>query len=156
MGETGRRDSIPLRSVAGIAMEGGKLFIARRIAGGDQGGKWEFPGGKIEEGESDQDAMIREYQEEFSVPVRVGPLLGSASFEHRGLRRTLNAYRIYFLKTDFKLAEHTEWRWAGIEEIEKLDFVPSDSRLLPALKAYGKGEPGIQSLEPCTGNTPLG
>jgi 8-oxo-dGTP diphosphatase len=128
------------RSVAGIAAEGGKLFIARRIAGGDQGGRWEFPGGKVEEGEGDRDALVREYEEEFSVPVRAGDLLGSASFEHRGLKRTLNAYRIYFIKTDFKLTEHTEWRWAGIEEIEKLDFVPSDRRLLRVLKAYGGGE----------------
>ncbi|GHV52630.1 DNA mismatch repair protein MutT [Spirochaetia bacterium] len=127
-------------SVAGIAIEGDKFFIARRTAGGDLGGKWEFPGGKAEEGESDQDAMIREYDEEFSVPVQVGSFLGSASFEHRGLGHTLNAYRIYFLKTDFKLTEHTEWRWASIEEIEKLDFVPSDGKLLPILKAYGCGE----------------
>jgi 8-oxo-dGTP diphosphatase len=72
--------------------------------------------------------------------VEVGPLLGSASFEHRGQTHTLNAYRIHFLKKEFKLAEHTEWRWASIEEIEKLDFVPSDRKLLPALKAYDNGE----------------
>jgi 8-oxo-dGTP diphosphatase len=125
-----------LVSVAGIAMEGDKLFIAQRLAGGDLGGKWEFPGGKVEEGESDQDAVIREYDEEFSVPVKVGPFLGSVSFEHRLLTHTLNAYRIHFLKTDFHLAEHTEWRWASIEEIEKLDFVPSDRKLLLVLKAY--------------------
>jgi 8-oxo-dGTP diphosphatase len=129
------------RSVAGIAMEGGKLFIAQRIAGGSQGGKWEFPGGKTEEGESDEAAMIREYEEEFSVPVKVGSLLGSAPFEHNGITCTLNAYRIHFLSTGFKLAEHTEWRWASIEEIEKMDFVPSDRKLLPVLKAYGSGEP---------------
>jgi 8-oxo-dGTP diphosphatase len=128
------------QSVAGIAMEGGKLFIARRIAGGDLGGKWEFPGGKAEEGESAGEALVREYDEEFSVPVKVGDLLGSASFEHKGIVRTLNAYRIYFLSTRFKLAEHTEWRWASIEEIEKLDFAPSDGKLLPALKAYSGGE----------------
>jgi 8-oxo-dGTP diphosphatase len=118
-------------------MEGAQFFIARRAAGGDLGGKWEFPGGKAEEGESDQAAMIREYGEEFSVPVKVGPLVGSASFVHRGQSHTLNAYRIHFLDTGFKLAEHTEWRWASIEEIEKLDFVPSDGKLLPVLKAYG-------------------
>ncbi|GHT92403.1 DNA mismatch repair protein MutT [Spirochaetia bacterium] len=121
-------------SVAGIAIEGGKLFIARRKAGGDLGGKWEFPGGKAEEGESDEGALVREYDEEFSVPVKVGPFLGSASFEHRGLVRTLNAYRIQFADTGFKLAEHTEWRWASIEEIEALDFAPSDRKLLSVLK----------------------
>jgi 8-oxo-dGTP diphosphatase len=124
----------PKISVAGIAAEGGKFFIARRIAGGDLGGKWEFPGGKVEAGESAAEALIREYDEEFSVPVRVGKLLGSASFEHRGTVRSLAAYEVSFLKTEFKLVEHTEWRWASPAEIEKLDFAPSDLKLLPALK----------------------
>ncbi|MDR2110325.1 MAG: NUDIX domain-containing protein, partial [Spirochaetaceae bacterium] len=50
------------RSVAGIAVEGGRFFIAQRIPGGDLGGKWEFPGGKVEEGETDAEALIREYR----------------------------------------------------------------------------------------------
>lgn len=121
--------------MAGIAEEGGKLFIARRKSGGDLGGKWEFPGGKVEEGESDGDALIREYQEEFGVAVKPGAFLGTASFEHHGKERRLNAYRISF-SGDFTLREHTEWRWASLEEIETLDFAGSDRLLLKALKAY--------------------
>jgi 8-oxo-dGTP diphosphatase len=126
------------RSVAGIAAEGGRIFIAKRIPGGDLGGKWEFPGGKVEQGETDADALVREYREEFGVSVRVGPFLGSVLFEHRGTERTLNAYRIHFGGEDFTLSEHTEWRWAAFEEIEGLDFVDSDRRLFPRLKGYGE------------------
>jgi 8-oxo-dGTP diphosphatase len=100
------------------------------------GGKWEFPGGKVEEGESDEDALVREYYEELGVPVRTGALLGSASFEHHGCIHTVNAYRIYFSSRSFSLREHTEWRWASPEEIEELDFVESDRKLIPALKPY--------------------
>ncbi|MDR1900569.1 MAG: (deoxy)nucleoside triphosphate pyrophosphohydrolase [Treponema sp.] len=125
-----------LQSVAGIALRNGRLFIARRKAGGDLGGKWEFPGGKVEADESDEDAVRREYREEFGVSVRTGPLVGSACFEHRGIPRTLNAYRIYFSAPKFKLQEHSEWRWASLEEIEGLDFAGSDRKLLPALKQY--------------------
>jgi 8-oxo-dGTP diphosphatase len=98
------------------------------------GDKWEFPGGKVEEGESDAEALIREYDEEFAVPVALGPLLGTASFEHHGIARQVNAYRIYFTETNFKLTEHTRWKWASLEEIETLDFVDSDRKLVPDLR----------------------
>ncbi|MDR2102986.1 MAG: (deoxy)nucleoside triphosphate pyrophosphohydrolase [Treponema sp.] len=123
------------RSVAGIAIEGGRFFIAQRLPGGDLGCKWEFPGGKVEEGETDAEALIREYREELGVSVRVGPLLASAVFQHHGLERTLNAYRIYFSADSFALSEHTRWRWASFEEIQALDFADSDRRLLPQLAA---------------------
>jgi 8-oxo-dGTP diphosphatase len=126
-------------SVAGIAIEGRKFFIARRKTGGDLGGKWEFPGGKAEAGETDEDALIREFQEEFGVPVQPGEFLGAAVFEHRGKTRSLHAYRIFFTARNFTLAEHTEWRWADMGEIETLDFAGSDRLLFPGLKAHLEG-----------------
>ncbi|MDR2630433.1 MAG: NUDIX domain-containing protein [Spirochaetaceae bacterium] len=122
------------RSVAGIAREGEKFFIARRLPGGDLGEKWEFPGGKAEAGESDEDALIREYDEEFQVPISIGSLLGTVSFDHRGVPHILNAYRIYFRSRAFTLKEHTEWRWADLEEMEKLDFADSDRKLFCYLR----------------------
>ncbi|MDR1100126.1 MAG: (deoxy)nucleoside triphosphate pyrophosphohydrolase [Treponema sp.] len=127
-------------SVAGIAVEGQKLFIARRKPGGDLGGKWEFPGGKTEKGESDQAALVREFQEEFGIAVETGAFLGSAVFEHRGAAYDLHAYRIFFTPQPFRPAEHTEWRWAGLEELETLDFAGSDRLLFPLLKTYLEGQ----------------
>ncbi|MDR1419180.1 MAG: NUDIX domain-containing protein [Treponema sp.] len=116
-------------SVAGIARRGNLIFIARRGEGGDVGGKWEFPGGKVEEGESDGEALVREFGEEFSAAVTVGPFLGSAVFTHRGTERTLRAYEVRFEGAAFILREHTEWRWADLDEIKKLDFAGSDQKL---------------------------
>jgi 8-oxo-dGTP diphosphatase len=121
--------------VAGIAWERGKFFIARRLKGGAMGDKWEFPGGKVDNGESDQEALKREYLEEFGVDIVVGDFLGSADFEHRGVKRRLRAYRVSFAVPQCTLMEHTQWRWAALEEIEQLDFVDSDLKLLPALKS---------------------
>jgi mutator protein MutT len=104
------------------------------------GEKWEFPGGKAEEGESDGEALAREYAEEFAVPIRVGEFLGTVSFVHQGQRRILNAYGIDFLKTGFSLSEHSEWRWARAEEIETLDFVDSDRKLFEVLKTKNQPE----------------
>jgi 8-oxo-dGTP diphosphatase len=123
-------------SVAGIAWDRGKFFIAQRLGGGDMGGRWEFPGGKVDGGESDQEALKREYREEFAVDIAVGDFLGSAVFERRGVERRVNAYRVFFpIAAIFTLTEHVQWRWASLEEIEQLDFVDSDRKLLPALKA---------------------
>jgi len=121
-------------SVAGIALAQGNVFIARRKAGGDLGGKWEFPGGKVEEGEGDADALRREFLEEFGVAVTVGPLLATAEFTHREQRFTLNAYRIFFDSLHFNMTEHTECRWAAPDEIKTLeDFADSDRLLFPSL-----------------------
>jgi 8-oxo-dGTP diphosphatase len=126
-------------SVAGIAAEGGKFFVARRVPGGDLGGKWEFPGGKVEEGESDEEALIREFREEFGVPVSIGPFLASASFEHRGKTRILRAYRVYLESRNFTLSEHTGWDWVPPEAIAGLDFADSDRKLLPDLEKRFQG-----------------
>jgi 8-oxo-dGTP diphosphatase len=120
--------------VAGIAWDCGKFFIAQRRGGGSMGNKWEFPGGKVDGGESDQEALKREYLEEFGVDVAVGDFLGSAVFEHRGITRHLRAYRVFFSVPTCTLIEHAQWRWAALEEIEQLDFVDSDRKLLPTLK----------------------
>jgi len=133
------------RSVAGIAIEGGKVFIARRKEGGDLGGKWEFPGGKVEEGEGNADALRREFLEEFAVDVTVGALLATAEFTHNEQQFSLNAYRIFFASLRFNMTEHDQWRWAALEEIEPLDFAGSDRLLLPQLQAYFKAQAGVEN-----------
>ena len=121
------------RSVAGIAIENDKIFIAKRKIGGALSEKWEFPGGKVEEGESDENALLREFKEEFGVEITVGALLGHTEFEHKGLN-TVYAYYVSFKEfTNFKLTEHTEWRWAYLEEIKQLDFADSDRKLFSYL-----------------------
>jgi 8-oxo-dGTP diphosphatase len=127
-------------SVAGIALEGRNVFIARRKPGGDLGGKWEFPGGKAKAGEDDRAALVREFQEEFGAAVKTGPLVGTASFEHRGAAYDLRAYRIFFTGRTLRPVEHSEWRWAAPEELEALDFAGSDRLLFPALQTYLKDQ----------------
>lgn len=110
----------------------GRYFVAKRLPGGDMGGKWEFPGGKLEAGESCQGALEREYQEEFGLRISVSMLVGEVTFSHDGHDFLLSAFSVVMPEDlrGIKLAEHSEWRWATLDEILALDFADSDRKLL--------------------------
>jgi len=119
------------RSVAGILVAQGKVFIAKRGSAGSFQGRWEFPGGKVEEGESDEAAIAREYREEFDIEVHALRSLGESVFPHRGEDRVLAAWLIDLAPyTRPKLLEHEEVAWVGAEELISLDLVDSDRKLV--------------------------
>ena len=120
------------RSVAGILLHEGKAFVAKRGPQGSFSGCWEFPGGKVEPGESDEEALVREFDEEFGIAIGVRRLLGEALFPHRGVDRVLAAWLIELAPfTRPKLLEHEEIAWASALELEALRLVDSDRDLLP-------------------------
>jgi 8-oxo-dGTP diphosphatase len=107
------------------------VLVGRRKPGGALGGKWEFPGGKREPGESDEDALMREYDEEFGVPVTVGALLGESQFVNGDKRYGLSALLVELRTEPTDLREHDELRWLGAEELLAIDLAESDRALLP-------------------------
>ena len=132
------------RSIACIDYRDGKIFIAKRQMVGDMGGRWEFPGGKIEEGEDLETAVVREMQEEFGVTVSVGKKITSGSFTHRNKPCTLDVLEIHFphdgIDQRFALTEHTDYKWADINEIPSLNFVDSDLSVYDAVKNWCENE----------------
>lgn len=129
-------------SVACIVYMNGKVLVARRNPTGDMGGRWEFPGGKREEGESDGETIARELKEEFGVAVKAGEYICEDVFEHSGHINRLLAYRVYVqhdgLKEHYVLTEHSEYAWVKADDIPKLCFVDSDMKLYPRIKEYLK------------------
>lgn len=131
-------------SIACIALYKDKVLIAHRISKGDMAGRWEFPGGKVEDNESEEQAVVREFKEEFNVKVKVGELIATGEFEHRGEKRHLHAYRIFVphkgLIFKYKLTEHTEYKWVKFEEIKNLEFVDSDLLIYEKVKEYANSQ----------------
>jgi 8-oxo-dGTP diphosphatase len=103
-----------------------EVFCARRKNYGDLALKWEFPGGKIEQGESHEEALIREMKEELNIEVTVDNLFMSVDHEYENFRLRLNSYLCRVKSGDFILLEHEESVWADIFEMEKLDWAAAD------------------------------
>lgn len=120
-----------MRSLAGVAVRNGRVFVARRKPGGDMGGRWEFPGGKREPGETDAEALKREYDEEFDLAVGVGRLLGESSFAHAGTRYELAAWTVTLPRDPTELREHEEFAWLDKAALLAADLADSDRSLLP-------------------------
>lgn len=128
------------QSIACIDYRNGKVFIAKRQNVGDMGGRWEFPGGKIEDGEDFRQAIIREMQEEFGVTVEVHNIITESTFEHKGKKCYLTVFEVTFphdgIAKPFILTEHTEYKWEDIGNIKSLEFVDSDLKVLPEIIKY--------------------
>ena len=126
------------RSVACIDYRNGKILIAKRIMHGDMGGRWEFPGGKIEEGEDYSTAIKREMQEEFGCDCEVFEQLAQGNFIHSGKDCSVIAFRVELsndgIKVPFTLTEHTQTDWVEPQKISQLNFVDSDINIFDQIK----------------------
>jgi 8-oxo-dGTP diphosphatase len=136
---------------AGIVLQDGKVLVARRRESDHLGGLWEFPGGKIEAGETPEEALRRELVEELGVEVRVGPLWGILS--HRYPERSV---RLHFLfawieRGEPRAAAAEELRWAAPPELAELPFPGADRPLVTALlRSHREGLPLHHSRLPAS------
>ena len=119
-------------SAAGIAFRDGRYFIARQGPGSVITGLWEFPGGKVRPDETPQEALVREYREEFSVDISVGERVHTGSFSNGDTEYALEAFRIT-LHDEPVLTEHTEYRWVPAESLETYSFPESDMSIVEYL-----------------------
>jgi 8-oxo-dGTP diphosphatase len=122
-----------LKVAAAILEEGGKVFIARRREGKNLAGKWEFPGGKIEAGESPEESLARELSEELDMRVSVGSFLCRTTFTSGPVDLELLAYRVTRLGGEPVLREHDAAAWVEPSELLTYDLADSDRRVVEEL-----------------------
>ena len=92
---------------------------------------WEFPGGKIEEGESHETALIREIQEELHIQIEVGENVEDTYFEYENFTIQLTSYHASINSGEIKATEHAEIKWVPIHKLSTLEWAPAD---IPAVK----------------------
>ncbi|MBN1835224.1 MAG: (deoxy)nucleoside triphosphate pyrophosphohydrolase [Spirochaetales bacterium] len=114
---------------AALIEKEGLILLARRKKGKHMGAKWEFPGGKVDPGETPEQCLERELREEFSIRARVGEYLGAADYHEGDLHLDIRLYRTEHLAGEFQLHEHEEIRWVEPQRLLDFDLADSDRRL---------------------------
>jgi 8-oxo-dGTP diphosphatase len=116
-----------MRVVAGVIVDRGEILACRRGPNTELSGKWEFPGGKVETNETDQDALVRELEEELAVQISVGHLIAETS-QFRGLGKiTMFTYFCELVgPRPIQSSDHDQLLWLHLDELRTLDWAGLD------------------------------
>ena len=120
--------------VAAIIMRGKEVFATQRGYGQWQGW-WEFPGGKMEEGESPQEALRREIREELDAEIEVGDLLETVEWDYPEFHLTMHCFLCTLLSESIHLNEHQEAVWLTKGTLNSVKWLPADEGLIKRLQA---------------------
>lgn len=125
--------------VAALIREGERLLICQRPAGKKRGLLWEFVGGKVEPGETPQEALVRECREELGITVEAGEVYVSLIHEYPDLTIRLTLYNARILAGTPCRLEHNDLRFIRVDEIDDYPFCPADEAIIAMLKKEAKG-----------------
>ena len=119
--------------VAAIIRKGDKIFATQR-GYGDWKDWWEFPGGKMEDGETPEEALRREIREELSAEISMDELLVTVEYDYPAFHLTMHCYLCSLLTEALHLNEHEAARWLAREELDSVRWLPADLQLIEQLK----------------------
>ena len=118
---------------AAIIEKDSRIFATQR-GYGDYKDWWEFPGGKIEPGETPQEALAREIREELHAEVEVGDLFYTVEYDYPKFHLIMQCYLCELVSDSYELTEHEDARWLGVEDIDSVKWLPSDIEVVEKLK----------------------
>ncbi len=104
----------------------GKVFLCRRKPEKSQGGLWEFPGGKVEPGESYEDCLKRELLEELDLEVKVKEHFKTVQHDYETFQGELIAFTCHFVRCSYMMIDHDRYEWVGISDVVRKELAPAD------------------------------
>ena len=119
--------------VAAIIRDGNKIFATQRGYGDYKDG-WEFPGGKIEQGETPQHALAREIKEELDTDIVVGDLLTTIEYDYPTFHLSMQCFWCRIVEGTPVLKEHEAARWLDLDHIDDVDWLPADQTIIALIK----------------------
>jgi 8-oxo-dGTP diphosphatase len=135
--------SLPPHKIIGVAViwsDQEQILIDRRRPEGVMGGLWEFPGGKIEHGETVEECIQREIYEELGIVIEVGEHLITIDHSYTHLHVTLTVHHCRLVTGVPQPLECDEIRWVSLDDLEKFAFPQANSQIIAALKGTGEGK----------------
>ena len=121
--------------VAAVIRDENKIFTTQR-GYGDFKGYWEFPGGKIEEGETPQEALIREIKEELETEIAVLELIDTIEYDYPKFHLSMDCFWAEIVSGDLTLKEHEAAKWLSKDELDSVEWLPADIALIEKIKQY--------------------
>lgn len=124
-----------IREVAAIMIENNKIFATQRGYGDFKDG-WEFPGGKIEKGETPEEALIREIKEELDTTINVNKKIDTVEQDYPNFHLSMNCFICNILEGDLVLKEHEASKWLSKDELYSVDWLPADKKIIEKIEDY--------------------
>ena len=121
--------------VAAVIHKDGAYFATQR-GYGEFEGMWEFPGGKIEPGESRESALKREIQEELGIDITVNKFLCTTDYDYSSFHLTMHCYLCSIESGEIELREHKSARWLTSDMLDSVEWLPADKYIIEKLKIY--------------------
>ncbi len=114
--------------------KGQPIIFATQRGYGDLKGGWEFPGGKIEEGETPQEALKREIMEELDTEISVGDLIDTIEYDYPTFHLSMDCFWCQIVKGDLVLKEHEAAKWLSKDELDSVEWLPADVTLIDQIR----------------------